>query len=340
MHDPVIGLDENMRVIFANSEANKVLALEDSLLLGQQSKDIALRNDLMRELIKDLEETNEAGKIQKPIKIFAGGKQSYFEKDIQHITIVPTGESEPRLIGHVIRLHNVTEYKELDSAKTHFISNLSHEFKTPISSIKMGVQLLENEKMGILNSRQREVLNSITEDANRLLKSTFDLLNINQVESGNLKLVKVKVNIAEVLEKAVLANKSLADEKRIEIKITGEPYPEFLEIDVEKTIWVFSNLISNALRYSPEDSEIYIDLTSSEDQLCIAFRDFGPGIPPEYQTRIFDRYFRVPNNTKEGTGLGLAISREFMEAQGGGISVKSQMGQGSTFFVTFPLDRN
>lgn len=137
MHDPVIGLDENMLIIFANEEATNILGLPYSELIGFPSKDLALKNDLLRELIKDVHPVDEAAVSIKPIKIYANDKESYFERDVQHITIIPTGELRPKTIGHVILLRNVTEYKELDFAKTNFIATISHEFKTPISSIKM-----------------------------------------------------------------------------------------------------------------------------------------------------------------------------------------------------------
>ena len=142
MHDPVIGLDENLIILFANEEAIKISGLNSSDLLGKRSVDLAVKNDLIRMLIQDLmQEPGETKSKQAPIKIFAENKESYFEKETLHIVITPTGEQIPQLVGHVIFLRNVTNYKELDFAKTNFIATVSHEFKTPISSIKMSLQL-------------------------------------------------------------------------------------------------------------------------------------------------------------------------------------------------------
>lgn len=334
MHDPVIGLDENMRIIFANEEANQILGLPDSELIGFQSKNIALKNDLLRELIKDIENIEINTEATKPIKIYANAKECYFEKDIQHISIMGTGESIPKIVGHVILLRDVTEYKELDVAKTEFIATVSHEFKTPISSIKMSLQLLENKQVGQLNPEQLNLIESIKDDAQRLLKITGELLNMTQVESGNIQLSILPSDPKDILQYAIKATKTQADQKQIAFQLR---YPETVSkilADSEKTAWILTNLISNAIRYSYENSTIFITINETKKHVLISVKDTGQGIAPQYKDKIFDRYFRVPGTKKEGTGLGLAISKEFIEAQGGEISLKSEFGAGSTFILT------
>ena len=334
MHDPVIGLDEKMRIIFANEEANQILGLTDSELIGFQSKDLALKNDLLRALITDIDESNAHKNGSKPMKIFANGKESYFEKDIQHITITPIGENQPKVVGHVILLRNVTEYKELDFAKTNFIATVSHEFKTPISSIKMSLQLLENEQIGKLNDEQRNLVESIKDDAYRLLKITGELLNMTQLESGNIQLSILPSDPREILQYAINATKTQADQKQIQLKVDCPEHISLVQADNEKTAWVLTNLISNAIRYSYDNSTINLSIQEHSAKILISVKDSGQGISPQYKDKIFDRYFRVPGTKKEGTGLGLAISKEFMEAQGGQISVESEFGAGSTFVLT------
>ncbi len=334
MHDPVIGLDEKMRIIFANEEANQILGLPDSELIGIQSKDLALKNDLLRELIKDIEETEFNRNGIKPIKIYAYGKESYFEKDVQHISVIPTGEKKAKIVGHVILLKNVTEYKELDSAKTQFIATVSHEFKTPISSIKMSLQLLENKQVGILNSEQQNLVESIKDDTNRLLKITSELLNMTQVETGNIQLSILPSDPKEILQYAINATKTQADQKQVQLKLNCPDKISKIKADNEKTAWVLTNLISNAIRYSYDNSTIFLTIKETNKHVSFSVKDTGQGIAPQYQDKIFDRYFRVPGTKKEGTGLGLAISKEFIEAQGGQITVNSEFGAGSTFILT------
>lgn len=338
MHDPVIGLDENMKVVFANQEAIKISGLTLSDIIGKSAQELAIKNDLIRSLIKDLMTGEQKdGKKQQPIKIFSGNKESYFEKETFHISITPTGETTSKLVGHVIFLRNVTSYKELDSAKTNFIATVSHEFKTPISSIKMSLQLLENEQIGKLNEEQQNLIDSIKDDANRLLKITGELLNMTQLESGNIQLSILPVNPKEILMYAVNATKTQAEQKQIQFEINCPDTISNVQADNEKTAWVLINLISNAIRYSYDNTVIYLSIQQEQDQVLISVRDTGQGIAPQYKDKIFDRYFRVPGTQKEGTGLGLAISKEFIEAQGGKITVDSEFGAGSTFELTLNI---
>jgi signal transduction histidine kinase len=336
MHDPVIGLDENKKILFANQEALKITGLKEDDIIGKNSKDISVTNDLFRSLLQDLmiPENNFQKKKSTPLKIFADEKESYFEKEIFKISIVPTGEQISKTIGHVIILRNVTPYKELDFAKTNFIATVSHELKTPISSIKMSVQLLENEKTGKMNEEQKNLLESINEDTSRLLKITGELLNMTQVESGNIQLSIIPSMPKEILQYAVNANKTQAEDKKIKLEITAPQTISKVLADSEKTAWVLTNLISNAIRYSYDNSIIYLSIEEAESKILFSVKDTGQGIAPQYKDNIFDRYFRIPGTKKEGTGLGLSISKEFIEAQGGQITVESDFGAGSVFTVS------
>jgi NtrC-family two-component system sensor histidine kinase KinB len=335
MHDPVICLDENLKVIFANEEARNITGLRQDEILGKYTQELAERNDLIRSLLQDLMAKESENNVKpEPIRIYADNKEGYFEKEILHISITPTGEKTKQLIGHVIILRNITEHKELDFAKTNFIATVSHEFKTPISSIKMSLQLLEKDEIGKLNAEQRNLIHSINDDATRLLKITGELLNMTQVESGNIQLSIFPADPKEILLYAINATKTQADQKQIQFEINCPDNISNVQADNEKTAWVLTNLISNAIRYSYDNSIIYLSIQQAKNQVQISVRDTGQGIAPQYKDKIFDRYFRVPGTKKEGTGLGLAISKEFIEAQGGRITVESEFGAGSTFTLT------
>ncbi|PZU86287.1 MAG: PAS domain-containing sensor histidine kinase [Chryseobacterium sp.] len=335
MHDPVIGIDEDKKVLFVNDEALKITGLKKENFVGKLIQDVAVNNDLVRDIIKEMIVSDKTNSEKETMKIYADGKESYFEKEIVDINIIPTGEQQSRFIGQVIMLRNITPFKELDLAKTNFLGTVSHEFKTPISSIQMGLQLLENEQIGSLNNEQKNLVNGIREDSSRLLKITGELLNITQVESGSIQLNMKESSINKIIEYAVEANKSSAEQKHIHFKIDVEKGLLTVLADNEKTAWVLNNLLSNAIRYSYENSNIKINVRKVEDKIQFSVTDTGQGIAPQYLSKIFDRYFRVPGSKKEGTGLGLSISKEFIEAQGGEITVKSEYGAGSTF--TFDL---
>ncbi|OJU51945.1 MAG: PAS domain-containing sensor histidine kinase [Bacteroidales bacterium 45-6] len=335
MSDPVIGLDEQEKVIFINQQALKVLNLDEKDCMNHSAGELSSSNDLMKALALDLDETSADGSSKRQaLKIFADKKESYFEEEILPISITPGGESEPRLVGHVIILRNVTKYKEVDFAKTNFIATVSHELKTPISSIKMSVQLLENKHIGHLNEEQGELLDSILEDANRLLNITGELLNITQIESGNIQLSILPVDVRELLAYAISTLKTQADQKHIRFEIDCPASTSKIQADSEKTAWVLTNLVSNAVRYSYENSTIHLSVKEVGGKVEISVKDTGMGIAPEYRDKIFNRYFRIPGTQKEGHGLGLSISKEFIEAQGGEIRVESEVGEGSTFTVS------
>jgi signal transduction histidine kinase len=334
MHEPVIGLDENKKILFANDQAVKITGIAVSDLLGKSATELAMQNDLLRALIQEKSGGNiNSGQTGgSPLKIYADDKESYFEKEIVDITIVPTGERVKKFIGQVILLKNITPFKELDFAKTNFIATVSHELKTPIASIKMSLQLLESQQTGTLNEEQKQLMSSIKEDSDRLLKITGELLNMSQVETGNIQLNIQQSSPYDILKYAVDAVKTSIDQKHIELVVQADDRVADVKADMEKTAWVLINFLTNAVRYSQEESKIHIQLTSTEQGVKFLVQDEGKGIDSRYRSKIFDRYFQVPGSSKTGTGLGLAISKEFIEAQGGSIGVTSEIGMGSTFY--------
>lgn len=336
LHDPVIGIDENKKVLFANEEALNICGLKKEEFIGKQIQDVAVTNDLIRSIIKDIFLPKPENAKSEQLKIYADRKESYFEKEVVDINIVPTGEADSEFIGQVILLRNITPFKELDLAKTNFMGTVSHEFKTPISSMQLGIQILENEKTGHLNEEQKGLINGIKDDADRLLRITGELLNIAQVESGAIQVNLISSEIKPMIEYAVNANKSAADHKNIKIDVDIDNNA-LVAADSEKTAWALTNLISNAVRYSYENATIFVKAEKENDQIKFSVTDTGQGIQPQFLDKIFERYFRIPGTKKEGTGLGLSISKEFIEAQGGRIWVESEYGAGSTFYFTLNI---
>lgn len=330
MHDPIVGLDNQGLILFANDEAFKIIGLKTEEVIGKLIATLALTNDLMKSLIvSDFQ--NESRKVL-PMKIFADGKESYFEKEIVNITIKPTGEDQTIDIGNVIILRNITVFKELDFAKTNFIATVSHELKTPISSIKLSLQLLEKAETGNINEDQKQLIESIKEDSQRLLKITGELLELSQLETGNIKLTIEKSNPYEIISYATEAVKVQVEQKQIDLIIETEQNLPDIKADSEKTAWVLVNFLTNAITYSSENSKIIVKLKNENNQVVFQVIDTGKGIDNRYKTKVFDKYFQVPGSHKSGTGLGLAISKEFIEAQNGTIGVESELGMGSTFY--------
>lgn len=339
--EPIIGLDKQLTILFINDEALNILNLKREDILQKTAQEISLHNDLLRRLIRELMDSQQqttAGKAE-PLKIYADNKESYFQMKYMLINESESPHSESVKEGYVIMLKNITEFKELDSAKTTFISTISHELKTPISAIMMSLQLLEDNRVGHLNDEQKELAQSIQENSERLLGITSELLNMTQVESGKLQLKPRITKPIELIEYAIKANRVQAEKFNIQIEVQ---YPESkiskLFVDSEKIAWVLTNLLSNAIRYSPENARIIIGARQTEDRYIEMYvRDFGKGIDPRYHQSIFDHYFRVPGTKVQGSGLGLSISKDFVEAHGGTLTVESEIGKGSCFTLRLKL---
>jgi signal transduction histidine kinase len=328
MKDGIIGLDANRNILFLNAVAQKLIGLKESDIIGKYAPDIALNNDLMRKLFQ-------TDPDEKDLKIYLDEKEGYFNKDLLDVT------SNNEVIGQVVVLRNITIFHELNEAKTNFIATVSHELKTPISSIKMSTRLLSDERTGLLGEDQKELIKGIGEDADRLLKITSELINMAQVETGNIQLRLSPTRISDVIEEALDAVQIKALQKKVSIKTMISPAIPLIHADKEKTVWVLINFLTNAIKYSFESSEIQISVSGKSDQVDVSVKDHGGGIDQKYLPRLFDRYFKVPgSHDRTGTGLGLAISKEFIEAQGGKIWVRSGIGEGSVFGFTLQAEQN
>lgn len=334
IHYPIIGFDTAMKVNLVNDEFLSISDLSYQDLIGANILEIATLNELISQIIMDgsfNKNISSKNDTNTRIHLEIRGKDIYFEKEIQEIKLAHHNDVNEHLMGYVVVLKNVTKYMELDLAKTNFIATVSHELKTPVSAIKFSLQLLENEKTGLLNQEQFELIKSCEEDVDNLLKIISELLNLAQVETGNIQLNIIPVNLEDILRYALNNSKSVANQKNIvfEINIPSD-LPKVIA-DKEKTAWVITNIISNAIRYSNENSKIVISASKMKNKVALSIRDFGSGIESQYISRVFDRYFTVPGTNKEGSGLGLTLSKEFVEAQGGEIYVESEFGVGSVF---------
>lgn len=338
MQDAIIGLNEQQEILFLNKVASELLNLKTEIVVGQNAEALAQKNDLLRKLLFE-----QAG--EEPLKIFANNKESYFTLEGREI-IIPNFEdpNEQALIasgksaGKVYILKNVTKFKELDQAKTNFIATVSHELKTPLSSIKMSLKLLNDQRVGEMNEEQNQLVNHINEDSERLLKITSELLDLAQVETGNLQLSIVKTNPIEIVNVALDAVRLQAAQKEIALVLNCEGNLPSVNADLQKTAWVMVNFLSNALRYSAAKSKIIISVDEKDNFITFSVKDFGKGIEEQYQQRLFDRYYQVPTDgqNKSGSGLGLAIAKDFIEAENGKIGLESAVGEGSTFYFTLP----
>lgn len=337
MQDAVIGIDEKNSIIFLNHLASELLNLNASEVVGKTVDEIANRNQLLKTIISKTH--------TEPLQIVLNDKPNYFSVESNDISIREIPDIEKtisfteRAAGRVFILKNVTDFKELDQAKTNFMATISHELKTPIASIKMSLKLLEDNRIGALNTEQHYMVKHIQDDTNRLLKITAELLDLAQVETGNIKLNIQESDAKAIVDYAVDAVKSQTEHKEIEVKLAIPENLAKVVADQEKTAWVLVNFLSNAIRYSTNRSKIDIGIVQDEQHLIFSVRDYGKGIAEEYKNDLFKRYFQVPTDGqhKSGSGLGLSISKDFIEAQQGKIWMESELGLGSIFSFSLPI---
>lgn len=338
--EPILCLNPQSKLLLVNDAALEMLHLTKVETIGREANEVAMRNDLLRRLINGLKEETEcaaaetATKRKEPLKIYADNKESYFQ-----VRYLPVRLAEGGNNGYIIMLRNITESHRLDMAKTTFISTISHEMKTPIASILMSQQLLSDSRVGRLNGEQSDLAQSIKENGERLLSITSELLNMTQVESGVLQVKPHITKPIELIDYALKANAVQAERFGINVEV-DHPSEKIskLYVDSEKIAWVLTNLLSNAIRFSPENGRVIIGVRQADEHHVQFFvQDFGKGIDPRYHESIFERYFRVPGTKVQGSGLGLSISRDFVEAHNGTLAIESEVGKGSKFIVTLSV---
>jgi len=322
LKDASIGIDKNSIILFANNQALQLLGMEAKDIVSRPASEVADRNDLFRFLL------NEKNNI--PFKIVVDGKENYFSKEI-----IEVQQDDSK--NTVIVVRNITSFKELDVAKTNFIATVSHELKTPLASSDFSLKLLEDGRNGKLTKDQKELVHQLKQDNQRMLRILSELLNMSQVEAGKIQLQISSVKPASIVNNAINAANAAAKEKEIHFERNYDDGLPSVKADAEKTGWVLNNFLSNAIKYSAEGGKITVSVKLIDSSLQFSVKDRGPGIPGEYLPKIFERFYKVPGSTKTGTGLGLAISKEFIEAEGGTIWVKSAQGEGSEFGFDLPI---
>ncbi|MDX1942277.1 MAG: ATP-binding protein [Saprospiraceae bacterium] len=324
LQDASIGVDSNHIVLFANEPALQLLNMTASEMIGKSAPNVAVHNDLFRFIL----DNNQSATF----KIVLDGKESFFIREKNHII------KDQVELGIVYTLKNITSFQEKDIAKTNFLATISHELKTPLASTDIGLKLLENNKTGQLTENQREILEDLKKDNQRLIKLVSELLDVTQAEAGNINLNIGKVDVREVILYAIETVKNQAKEKGVSIDVQIPENAPRIKADREKAAWVLVNLLSNAIRYSPEKETITIMIAEQDGKVRVEVSDKGPGIPIQYRNKIFQRFFTIPGQ-KQGSGLGLSISREFMEAMNGSIRIEDKAG-GATFMIEFLTTNN
>ncbi len=288
-----------------------------------------------------LEELHEQGTPSEPAfekvetVIRFSGRRYFFK-----VAVAPVSR-EGVSIGALVQLTDITRFYEMEKFKGDYISIISHEFRTPLTSVVLGVEMLRQGLLGELNERGEEVFDAIGDDCHRLTKLVDNLLELSRIESGTIYIQAEPVDAAELVREAIRPLKIQAEKKGISLLTEVPEALPLVAADFNKTVWVLTNLVGNALRYTEAGGTITVRIRVGTWRLYFSVQDSGCGIPPEYRDQIFEKFIQVrgPARRKGGAGLGLAIAKEIVTAHGGEIWVESEVGVGSTFTFSFPLFR-
>lgn len=231
------------------------------------------------------------------------------------------------------------ERKEVDTAKTEFLSITSHELRSPMTPMKAQLQMLENGYFGELNDKQKESLGIIIRNADRLDNIIVDFLEISRIEAAKLKFNFVETDLAQIVRDIAKFMEGFAKQKNIDVIVNVDKLP-VIETDPDRVTQVLRNLVHNAIKFSNENCKVEISAELKNNHILFSVRDYGCGLSPENQIRIFEPFFQVECANRRrygGTGLGLAICRGIVESQNGKIWVESKPDKGCIFYFTLPL---
>ena len=291
--------------------------------------------------------------LAKPLQAVLASGVHYLPTGYDQVVTARLGRDErhylPRILaigddltgfgGAAMILQDVTKFRLLDDAKSNLVGTVSHELKTPLTSLRMAVYLLLEQQVGPLLSSQRDLLETARDDADRLLRILNDLLDIARLESGAARLHRREVAIDAMLSEMAREIKPIVDAEEQKVLINVSGVLNLIHADPDRLRHVFINLLANASKYSPPETEITLYAQpDTEGFVRFGVRDQGPGISEENATRIFERFYRVPGQTRKGAGLGLSIARDIVVAHGGTIACSSKLGEGSDFYFLIPSD--
>jgi two-component system phosphate regulon sensor histidine kinase PhoR len=253
---------------------------------------------------------------------------------------VPYRDRVGRTLGTLTVLHDITALKKMDQMKSDFVSMVSHEIRSPMNSVLAQLKVVLDGLAGELTEKQHEILQRVSDKIGALVALSSELLDLARIESGLITQEKEKVDMAQLLTEQIAFHQSAAQEKAIRLELA--PLPELSPVLANRHNMeeVLSNLIDNAITYTPKSGEINVSAAIENEYLCIMVGDTGIGIPEEDLDHIFDRFYRVKNERTRyitGTGLGLAIVRSIVEAHNGMVRVESEPDRGSTFYIYIPL---
>jgi signal transduction histidine kinase len=243
------------------------------------------------------------------------------------------------IVGVTVVLQDVTRLVRFDELKNDLVATVAHEFRTPLTSLAMAIHLCVEELAGPLTEKQLDLLGAAREDCARLQGIVDDLLDLSRIQAGRIELDRRPLDARRVVEGSFGSVRAAAEQRGVRLSSSiVEPLPP-VSADPERLQLVLVNLLANAVRHARDGGAVSVRVDPAPDAVRFEVADDGPGVPPEYQQRIFEKFFRVPGASSGSVGLGLYICKEIVEAHGGRIGVTSEKGKGARFWFTIPASR-
>lgn len=333
IEDGLVIFDTHLKITNINPAAKRMLDLTAMETTHFKSSDI-LKDTPIYKLLSQIVESGQPINIPDEKRMLTLSRGEQFRHYLFSIAVIYGKEST--VTGMVLLLRDVTRSKEVERLKNEFVLAASHELRTPLTSLGMSIYTLKEQVIKNLGDKEKELFQAAQEEVHRMKALVNDLLDLSKIESGRIAIEFESVSVQTLFDYVQKVFKSQLDRKGV--KLTGHLTSDLPNIraDANKITWVLSNLISNALRYVNNGGHIQFTATLIGPQVHLSVHDNGPGIPLNYQSKIFQKYVQVKGQKSGGTGLGLAICKEIVRAHGGGIWVESLPGEGSTFTFTLP----
>jgi len=335
--DPVIVFDAKGDVLSSNQAAETLLGLR--LEAGRQGP-LDLVEPAVRAAIEKVRAHVLAGKgpyvpkgLEESLRLGATDSERYF---LPRATAVYSEEGA--IDGAAVILQDVTRLRRVDELRNDLVATVAHEFRTPLTSLRMAIHLCLEQIAGPVTEKQADLLYAARDDCERLQSIVDELLDLAKIQGGRVELNRRPTAPAILADMAVDAHRAAADERQIVLQTEVPPGLPEIAVDRERLQVALSNLVGNALRHTPPGGAVTLRASSTDEAIRFEVADTGPGIAKEYQASIFDRFFRVPGTVSGGVGLGLSIAKEIVEAHGGEIGVDSEPGHGATFWFILPRE--
>ncbi|HRU42214.1 MAG TPA: ATP-binding protein [Candidatus Diapherotrites archaeon] len=336
MINGIIAVDNSEEILFINPVAESLLGITDREVTGKHILQVVRNNSIdnyLKKILMNKEffstEVNFDDSNEKILKLYANPIKQNGANDIE---------------GIIITIQDVTELRKLERIRTEFIANVSHELKTPLTSIKGFAETLKSFDF---DDRQDAIrfLNIIEDEAERLYRLINDILSLSELEQRKTKALRDKIDIEKAVEEVLSVLKSQSDKKNIRLSVKIREGLDSLSGDGDKFKQMLINLIDNAVKYTPENGKVSIEAYKQShdadlDKLIIKVKDNGIGIPKQHIPRLFERFYRVDKaryRSIGGTGLGLAIVKHIVILFNGEIEVTSEVGKGTEFRIILPL---